>query len=177
MLTSCVKQDYSTCSAGNIICNLNDYVTGVEVGMDSNGRKNRDGHQMENLVESYLKKTGLPYTKEVPMTTIRNDWGVTLTADFVQNKRWDFAVKTDQNIYLIETNFYTSGGSKLNETARSYKLIAEEAKNIDGFTFVWITDGKGWTSAKHDLRETFTVLDTLYNISDMEAGIFISLLR
>lgn len=161
----------------HIICSLNDYVIGVEAGLDSNGRKNRGGHQMEHLVESYLKKAGLPYTREIPMAVIRKDWGISFTADFIQNKRWDFAVKTAQNICLIETNFYTSGGSKLNETARSYRLIAEEARNIPGLTFIWITDGKGWTSAKHDLRETFTVLDTLYNISDMEAGIFNTLLR
>ncbi|MBR1438294.1 MAG: hypothetical protein IJ587_07125 [Synergistaceae bacterium] len=84
----------------------------------------------------------------------------------------DFTVKTDKNVYVIETNFYTSGGSKLNETARSYKLIAEETRNINGLAFVWITDGKGWLSAKHNLRETFDVLETLYNITDLEYEIF-----
>ena len=73
---------------------------------------------------------------------------------------------------MIETNFYTSGGSKLNETARSYKMIAEEAKDISSFKFVWITDGGGWTSAKRNLEETFNVLDDIYNIADMENGVF-----
>ncbi|MBR1657032.1 MAG: hypothetical protein IJ697_01010 [Synergistaceae bacterium] len=77
----------------------------------------------------------------------------------------------------MERNFYTSGGSKLNETARSYKLIAEETRNINGLVFVCITDGKSWLSAKHNLRETFDVLETLYNITDLEHGIFDSLFR
>ena len=74
-------------------------------------------------------------------------------------------------IYGIETNFYASGGSKLNETARSYKQITQEVDTIDGFTFVWFTDGKGWQSARRNLEETFDVLDTMYSISDMENGI------
>lgn len=89
----------------------------------------------------------------------------------------DFAVRTPANIYAFETNFYTSGGSKLNETARSYKLIAEQAGNINGFVFVWITDGKGWYLARHSLHETFSVLDTLYNIADLQAGILNTFLR
>ena len=86
-------------------------------------------------------------------------------------KRFDFVIKTDNMIYGIEANFYASGGSKLNETARSYKQIAQEVEGVDGFTFVWFTDGKGWTSAKHNLEETFDVLETLYSIADLEKGI------
>ncbi|MBR0074433.1 MAG: type II deoxyribonuclease, partial [Synergistaceae bacterium] len=90
----------------------------------------------------------------------------------VADKRWDFAVKTDNCVYAIETNFYSDGGSKLNETARSYEMIAEEAKKIKNFKFIWITDGKGWENAKRNLEKTFNVLETLYNIADMENGIF-----
>ena len=86
-------------------------------------------------------------------------------------KRFDFVVKTPKQIYLIETNFYASGGSKLNETARSYKQIAQEVAGIKGVTFVWFTDGEGWISARNNLEETFDVLDTIYNIKDMESGI------
>lgn len=86
-------------------------------------------------------------------------------------KRFDFVVKTDTMIYAIETNFYSSGGSKLNETARSYKTLALEADTIDGFSFVWFTDGKGWTSARNNLEETFDVLENIYNIKDLENGI------
>ena len=161
----------------HIISNLNDYVTGVEAGLDSNGRKNRGGHQMERLVEGYIRETGAEYCKEFTTADIINNWNITLPSDFATNKRWDFAVRTPANIYVFETNFYTSGGSKLNETARSYKLIAEQAGNINGFVFVWITDGNGWNSAKHSLHETFSVLDTLYNIADLQAGILNTLLR
>ena len=125
----------------------------------------------ESLAGSYLKKTGIPYDKEVPISSL----AIPLDADLPHNKRWDFTVITPSTLYVIETNFYTDKGSKLNETARSYRLIAEEARNIPGFTFVWITDGKGWNYAKNSLLETFSVLDTLYNIADLEAGVFTEL--
>ena len=86
-------------------------------------------------------------------------------------KRFDFVVKTDNKIYGIEANFYSSGGSKLNETARSYKNIAIESKEIDGFVFVWFTDGNGWKSARHNLEETFDVMENIYSIADLEDGI------
>lgn len=159
----------------HIISNLFDYVTGVEVGLGSNGRKNRGGHQMENLVESYLNKANVEYYKEMYLTEIESKWNIDLSAisaEGTSTKRWDFVVKTPSCIYVIETNFYTSGGSKLNETARSYKMIAEEAKSVPGFKFVWITDGGGWTSARRNLEETFRLLENMYNIADMENGIF-----
>ena len=155
--------------------NLYDYLLGVEVGLDSNGRKNRGGHQMENLVESFLRKAQVEYSKEIYLTEIEMFWQIDLSAisaEGTSTKRWDFAVKTAEKIFVIETNFYASGGSKLNETARSYKMIAEESKKIDGFKFVWITDGGGWQSAKRNLKETFLVLEDLYNIKDLEDGIF-----
>ena len=86
-------------------------------------------------------------------------------------KRFDFVVKGKDKIYGIETNFYTSGGSKLNETARSYKTITLETKDLDYFQFVWITDGCGWHSAKNNLKETFVVLEHIYNIADLESNI------
>ncbi len=156
----------------HIINNLVDYVTGVETGLDSNGRKNRGGHQMEDLVLRFIKKTGAEWYKEMYLSDVEKKWNVDLSAISAQGtseKRWDYVVKTPTNIFLIETNFYTSGGSKLNEVARSYKMIAEEAQNIPNVQFVWLTDGKkGWVSARRNLEETFNVLPTLYNITDME---------
>lgn len=154
----------------HIISNLFDYVTGVEVGLGSNGRKNRGGHQMENLVEGYIKDTGCEYYKEMYLQDIEKKWNVDLSsisADGTTTKRWDFVVKTPEKIFLIETNFYSSGGSKLNETARSYKMIAEESKKLDDIVFVWITDGAGWKIARRNLEETFNVLETMYNINDL----------
>lgn len=162
----------------HIISNLYDYATGVEVGLDSNGRKNRGGHQMENLVEKFLREAGVTYLKEKYDREVEELFGLDLsaiTANRTSTKRFDFVVEAANKVFGIETNFYTGGGSKLNETARSYKLIAEEARNIDGFEFVWITDGGGWKSARRNLHETFLVLPTLYNIRDLENGIFLEL--
>ena len=162
----------------HIINNLVDYATGVETGLDSNGRKNRGGHLMENLVESFIQKAGFVkdenYFKEMYIHQITEKWGIDLSAISNQGKmekRFDYVIKTPNMIYGIETNFYGSGGSKLNETARSYKTLALETDTIDGFTFVWFTDGKGWTSARHNLEETFDVMEHIYNIKDLENGI------
>ncbi|MDY5731374.1 MAG: type II restriction endonuclease [Eubacteriales bacterium] len=162
----------------HIINNLVDYATGVETGLDSNGRKNRGGHLMEDLVESFIQKAGfvkgVNYFKEMYIHQITDKWNIDLSAISNQGKmekRFDFVVKTPNMIYGIETNFYGSGGSKLNETARSYKTLAWETKEIDGFTFVWFTDGKGWTSARNNLEETFDVMQHIYNIKDLEDGV------
>lgn len=168
----------------HIVNNLVDYATGVETGLDSNGRKNRGGHLMENLVESFIQKAGFvkdeSYFKEMYIHQITDKWDIDLSAISNQGKtekRFDFVVKTPNMIYGIETNFYGSGGSKLNETARSYKTLALETDTIDGFTFVWFTDGKGWTSARHNLEETFDVMEHIYNIKDMENGIIEKIMK
>ncbi|MGN0531512.1 MAG: type II restriction endonuclease [Eubacterium sp.] len=162
----------------HIVNNLVDYATGVETGLDSNGRKNRGGHLMEDLVESFIRKSGFEkdktYFKEMYIHQITEKWGLDLSAISNQGKmekRFDFVVKTPNMIYGIETNFYGSGGSKLNETARSYKTLALETDTIHGFTFVWFTDGKGWTSARNNLEETFYVMQHIYNIKDLEDGV------
>lgn len=160
--------------SNHLINNLVDYATGVEVGLDSNGRKNRGGHLMENLVKTYLQNSHLTYFKEMNLSDIEKRWGINLSLISNQGKtekRFDFVVKTSTMIYGIETNFYGSSGSKLNETARSYKTLALESSQIPGFTFVWFTDGNGWQNARHNLEETFDVLPHLYNISDLERGI------
>ena len=164
--------------SNHIINNVYDYVLGVESGLNSNARKNRGGHLMEDLVESFIKKAGFikdqNYFKEMYLQDIERKWKLDMSFISNQNqatKRFDFVVKTDKCIYGIETNFYASSGSKLNETARSYKMIAEESKNIVGFKFVWFTDGIGWYSAKNNLQETFDIMEDIYNIYDMKNGI------
>ena len=152
----------------HIINNLYDYLLGVEVGLDSNGRKNRGGHLMEDLVEDYIIKAGykknIDYFKEMYTSEIESKWGINLDilkGEIKATKRWDYVIKTDKQIYVIETNFYATQGSKLNETARSYELIANKVKQINGLTFIWITDGTGWNHAKLPLNETFNVLEHL----------------
>ena len=164
--------------ANHLVNNLVDYALGIETGLDSNGRKNRGGHQMENLVEKYIVSAGfvkdISYFKEMNLIDIEKKWNIDLSELSNQGKaakRFDFVVKTDNMIYAIETNFYGGGGSKLNETARSYKMLSQEADTIQGFTFVWFTDGIGWKNARGNLRETFEVMEHVYSIDDMEQGI------
>lgn len=168
----------------HIVSNLIDYVTGVETGLDSNGRKNRGGHLMEDLVEHNIQKAGFVknknYFKEMYIHEISEKWNINLSAISNQGKmekRFDFVVKTKSSIYAIETNFYGSGGSKLNETARSYKTIANEAKTIPHFEFIWFTDGFGWLSAKNNLEETFGVMEHIYCINDLKNGVMQKIFR
>ena len=170
--------------SNHLINNLFDYVIGIEVGLDSNSRKNRIGITMENIVESYLIKAGLvkniSYFKEMYVNDIENKFGINLSklsSNGKSNKRFDFVIYYQNNVYAIECNYYSSGGSKLNETARSYKDLAINSKDIQGFKFIWITDGMGWHMCKTNLQETYEVLDNLFNISDLENNILIKLLN
>lgn len=159
----------------HIICNLVDYVTGVETGLDSNARKNRTGTMMERIVESHLKRVRVEYYRQMGVSQIKRKWGLDLSHVSDKDKaekRFDFVVKTNSQVYGIEVNFYGSGGSKLNETARSYKMLNSESRAVDGFTFIWITDGKGWVSARRNLKETFDEMEHIYCIKELENGIF-----
>lgn len=167
--------------ANHVVSNLYDLAgLGINIGLSSNGRKNRGGHQMEDLVEGYIEKAGFvkgeTYFKEMYLTEIEEKWGYDLSnisAEGTSTKRFDFVIKPEgsDNVYVCECNCYSSGGSKLNETARSFKTIALEAEGIPNVYFVWFTDGEGWKSAKRNLKETFDVLDDIYNINDMGNGI------
>jgi len=162
----------------HLVNNLVDYVLGVETGLNSNGRKNRGGHLMEDLVESFIQKAGFvkdkTYFKEMYLSDLERKTSLDLSSlsnSGSTEKRFDFVILKNGHAYACECNFYASGGSKLNETARSYKTLALESKGINDFTFVWFTDGIGWRSARNNLKETFDVLDTIYNIKDLENNI------
>jgi len=169
----------------HIINNLVDYVLGIEVGMDTNGRKNRTGDVMEDLVESYFIKAGLiknkTYFKEMYKSEIEKKFNLDLSSisnDGKTEKRFDFVfVGAFGTIYACECNFYTGSGSKLNETARSYKNITIESQKINGFEFAWFTDGVGWHTAKHNLEETFDVLPNLFNLNDLNNDCLNSLIK
>lgn len=168
----------------HLINNLYDYVLGVECGLNSNARKNRGGHLMENLVEKFIKEAGFKkektYFKEMYLEEIEEKWKIDMSNISNRSnstKRFDFVIKTEQYIYGIETNFYASGGSKLNEVARSYKLISEESNNIKGFKFIWFTDGIGWKTAKNNLKDTFDKMENIYNINDLQNGIMKQLFK
>jgi type II restriction enzyme len=142
--------------------NLVDYVFGIEVGLDSNSRKNRGGENMSKTVSLVFDKAKIFYKKEVSNTTFSEI--SSLGADI---KRFDFVIKTKKKTYLIETNFYNTGGSKLNETARAYSDISTKINRDKNYEFVWITDGHGWLSAKNKLEEAFNIIPSIYNLKTL----------
>lgn len=145
------------------INNLVDYVFGIETGLDSNARKNRSGHAMESMVANMLDKNEIHYRREVCSC----EWKDVTMALGDDKKRFDFVVETDPITYLIEVNFYSSGGSKLNEVARSYSEIAPKIDKIPSFEFVWITDGVGWRDARNKLKEAFGYIRNIYNLTSV----------
>ena len=159
------------------VTSLIDYVTGIEVGLDSNARKNRGGQQFANLVEKYIleSKYSSNYLKEVSTKIIKKDFGIDLNINFEDSrtdKVFDFIINSKEYLYLIEVNFYSSGGSKLNETARSYRMLNNELSNINKVKFVWITDGMGWSTVKRGFKDAYNEIEHLYTIEDLENGLF-----
>lgn len=161
------------------IKNVVDYVFGVEVGLDSNGRKNRSGHAMEDIVEKFVsrvcKERGFTYLKEATPSRIKSEWGYNVTVD-KSARRFDFVINTGSNLYLIETNYYGGGGSKLKATAGEYKTLYDIATK-DGHEFIWITDGKGWLTANRPLEETFYHNNYIMNLTMLENGLLNSILK
>ncbi len=143
------------------IKDLVDYVFGVETGLDTNARKNRSGEITETLVARIFDNAGIKYRQQVSSKEFPAISAV-LGAD---QKVFDFAITTKDKIYLIEVNFYSGGGSKLNEVARSYTDVAPKVNGVPGFEFVWITDGEGWISARNKLEEAFAAIPSIYNLT------------
>lgn len=146
------------------INDLVDYVFGIETGLDSNARKNRSGHVMEGMVANILSDNGIEFRQEVYST----EWPNLQRVLGDDEKRFDFVIKTSKKTYLIEVNFYSGGGSKLNEVARSYSDIAPKVNSVTGFEFVWITDGIGWKSAKNKLQEAYNIIPSIYNLTSIK---------
>lgn len=146
------------------ITDLVDYVFGIETGLDSNARKNRSGHVMEGMVANILSDNGIEFRQEVYST----EWPNLQRVLGDDEKRFDFVIKTSKKTYLIEVNFYSGGGSKLNEVARSYSDIAPKVNSVTGFEFVWITDGIGWKSAKNKLQEAYNIIPSIYNLTSIK---------
>lgn len=140
---------------------LVDYVFGVETGLDSNARKNRSGAIMEQLVAQLLTNAGIKFVEQVSSEKFPEIKAVL----GVDQKVFDFAIERPGMTYLMEVNFYSGGGSKLNETARSYTDVAPKVNSVLGYEFVWITDGQGWYSAKNKLQEAFAAIPSIYNLT------------
>ena len=144
------------------ITNLVDYVFGIEVGLDTNARKNRGGDNMSKAVSLLFDREGIYYKKEVNNTLFLD-----IESLGVDVKRFDFVIKTKKKTYLIETNFYNTGGSKLNEVARAYSEVAPKINQYENYEFVWITDGQGWLSAKNKLEEAYNIIPSVYNLTTL----------
>ena len=115
------------------------------------------------MVASILKKNGIKFRQEVYST----EWPNLQKVLGDDEKRFDFVIQTPNKTYLIEVNFYSGGGSKLNEVARSYSDIAPKINSVPGFEFVWITDGIGWKNAKNKLQEAYSIIPSIYNLTDI----------
>lgn len=152
--------------------NLVDYMIGIEAGLDSNGRKNRGGHAMEDIVGTFIndtcRKKGYKYLKEANAEKIKTELGRTVPVD-KSSRRYDFVIDNKKELFLIETNFYGGGGSKLKSTAGEYRNLYDVLKNKH--KFIWITDGIGWKKTAKPLRETFDHNDYLFSLSMLEKGI------
>lgn len=153
------------------VSNLDDYLLGIEIGMDTNARKNRTGSKMEEIVAHHLKDAHLDFKAEMTKEQIEREYGLDLSAitnEQTADKRFDFVFEYRGEVFALECNFYSGGGSKLNETARSYKMLYLQSKDIEHFHFIWVTDGQGWHSAKNNLRETYEVMDLIFNLNDLK---------
>ena len=161
------------------IKSIPDYFIGVEVGLDTNGRKNRSGTAMETLIEFFVsdicKRNNWEYIPQATADKIKSKWGKNITVK-KSSKRIDFAINTPNKLYLIETNFYGGGGSKLKSTAGEYADIYHQWTN-DGHQFIWITDGLGWKSTTRPLRDTFNSTDYILNIDMVQKGVLEELLK
>lgn len=159
--------------------NLVDYVTGVEVGLDSNGRKNRGGTLMENIVEKFVSQTcaelGLEYMAQANAKKIKQHWNIEITVD-KSSRNLDFAINKNGKLYFIECNFYGGGGSKLKSTATEY-VSMNAYWNAQDITFIWVTDGAGWKSTLKPLREYFDKADYLLNLEMLKVNLLSLILK
>lgn len=146
------------------IKDLVDYVFGIETGLDTNARKNRSGHIMEKKVAEIFSENGIKFLQEVSSSV----WPEIKRVLGKDKKRFDFVIKTKSKTYLMEVNFYSDGGSKLNEVARSYSDIAPKINSVPGFEFIWITDGVGWKSARNKLQEAYSIIPGIYNLTSIQ---------
>jgi len=159
--------------SNRVIKSIPDYVIGVEVGLDSNGRKNRGGTAMEtivgNLLSSICKENGFDCITQASAASILDRWNLPVRVD-KSNRRFDFAIQANHRLFLVETNYYGGGGSKLKATAGEYKSLHDFIA-AQGHSLVWITDGMGWKTTVKPLEECFRHIDYTLNLKMVGAGL------
>lgn len=156
--------------------NLVDYVFGVEVGLNSNARKNRTGTLMEKIVENFLvnfcqNHSNFKFIDQATQDKIYNSFGYQIKID-KNSRRFDFALYNQESkkLFVFEVNFYSGGGSKLKATAGEYKELHTwmKSQNVD---LIWVTDGAGWKTALRPLEETFAHNDYVINLEMLKNNI------
>ena len=154
------------------IKNFVDYLTGVEVGKDTNARKNRYGKKFENSVEKIINQHfgNDPNIKIDKQVKVKN---TDLNKTLIKVKKLDFIITNlrNQKTVLIETSHYNGSGSKINETGKSYlELINEINEYQANHQFLWIADGNGMydlnkeTLLKHLENKSICTTKDLVNI-------------
>lgn len=168
--------------ANHVMSNLYDFILGVNVGLDSHGRKNRSGDAMEVLVDGFVNEAGYVenynYFKQMTSREVETRFGIDLSclSDKAKKaaKKFDFVIDGGDTIYAIEANFFATHGSKIDTVAGGYELIEKETSHLKNFQFIWITDGMGWKDSYSNLKKAFENIEHMYNINDLENGIIAS---
>lgn len=157
------------------IKSLVDYMLGVEAGLNSNARKNRSGLMMESICEVFIKdwcqSKDYEFITQATPKRIFEEFELTLPPSIKPRRRYDFAVRTSQKIYLIEVNFYNSTGSKLDKVVADHEQQYDLLKTSNQINFLWITDGLGWHKSKESLQEAFGKIDYVFNLKMLENNI------
>ncbi|MBE6494588.1 MAG: type II restriction endonuclease [Methanobrevibacter olleyae] len=140
----------------NKISDLYTYLLGTEVGLDTNGRKNRSGTSFESFIENLLEDLLKDYS-EYSFTS------QTFVEKINRKKQADFVIsKNGKQFIIIECNFYNSIGSKPIEVANAY-IDLQNQLSKENLIFLWITDGQGWTRMNSTLVEVLPSIDYLLN--------------
>lgn len=163
--------------------NLVDFVYGVEVGLDSNARKNRSGTTMENILEKKVseicEELDFKFKTQATSLWMKQNWNVEVPTD-KSARRFDVAILNTKNnsVYVIETNFYNGGGSKLKSVAGEFKSLNNFInESNDKVTFAWVTDGQGWHTAKKPLLEAFAQINNIFNLEMLKNNYIYSMLN
>ncbi|WP_371246591.1 type II restriction endonuclease [Mycoplasmopsis agassizii] len=157
----------------HLISSIPDYVLGIEVGLDTNARKNRTGSLMEKIVETEIKKTGFRYESQVSPRDFIKWFGTDLFDSINEkgnSKKFDFIVWGKSTTYFIEVNFYNTTGSKPVSEAGLFIGLNNRVKLNDGFEFVWITDGSAWKDFKDVMEKASNNILNLFNLNDLKDG-------
>ena len=162
---------------------LVDYVYGVEAGLDSNARKNRSGKIMEDILERHVAKISkeqeIEWKAQATASFIKSNWNIEVPVD-KSERRFDVAVysKERHKVWLIETNYYVGGGSKLKAVAGEFTELNQfVVSSKDNVEFVWVTDGQGWKTARLPLSEAFGHIQNVFNLSMLKEGFLFELFK